>query len=54
MRLPPLSLLLIFALLTASPRVHAQKDVLDAAVKVHTPAAWDMARKIWDWAEPGY
>jgi aminobenzoyl-glutamate utilization protein B len=32
----------------------AQKSDLDAAVRARADAAWEIARQIWDWAEPGY
>ena len=30
------------------------EDLVDAYVKAHADAAWEMAKKIWDWAELGY
>lgn len=50
-----LALTIVSGLLFLLPaRARAQKEALDAAVKVHSEEAWKMARKIWDWAEPGY
>jgi aminobenzoyl-glutamate utilization protein B len=31
-----------------------QKADVDAAVRARADAAWEIARQIWDWAEPGY
>lgn len=32
----------------------AQKDALSASIDKRADASWEMARKIWEWAEPGY
>jgi aminobenzoyl-glutamate utilization protein B len=39
--------------LCAEPTL-AQKMQLDAAVRTRADATWDVARSIWQWAEPGY
>jgi aminobenzoyl-glutamate utilization protein B len=41
-------------LLCQTATVSAQKAALDDAVRSRADAAWDMARQIWGWAEPGY
>lgn len=33
---------------------HGQKENLANAVDAHADSSWEMAKKIWDWAEPGY
>ncbi len=37
-----------------APRAHADKSALDAAIDSRLEDAWQIALKIWDWAEPGY
>jgi aminobenzoyl-glutamate utilization protein B len=44
----------VIALLLAAAPAPAQKDALDAAVRARSDQAWQNARKIWEWAEPGY
>ena len=51
MRKEVLALTLFAAL--AGPAA-AQKAELDAAVRARADKDWEMARKIWEWAEPGY
>lgn len=40
-------------LLLAVP-AHAQKAALTESVEKRAAVSWEMARKIWEWAEPGY
>jgi aminobenzoyl-glutamate utilization protein B len=47
-------LLALGLLIALAGRTAAQKAELDAAVRARGDAAWEMAQKIWDWAEPGY
>src|SRR5262249_7671253 len=35
-------------------RARGQKDALYDSIQARADASWDMARKIWTWAEPGY
>jgi aminobenzoyl-glutamate utilization protein B len=44
---------LIMALLASGP-AFAQKDALAASIDKCGDESWAMARKIWEWAEPGY
>lgn len=47
--------LLALTLLTAlAAPAAAQKAELDAAVRARSDKDWEMAQKIWEWAEPGY
>jgi aminobenzoyl-glutamate utilization protein B len=41
-------------LLLATPVLRADKADVVKAVDAHAEPAWDMAKKIWDFAEPGY
>jgi aminobenzoyl-glutamate utilization protein B len=41
-------------LLAAAGRASAQKDELSKSIDARSAASWEMARKIWGWAEPGY
>jgi aminobenzoyl-glutamate utilization protein B len=47
-------LLALGLLATIAGPAAAQKAQLDAAVRAQADSAWDMACKIWEWAEPGY
>ena len=38
----------------ATDPAQTAKPALDAFIKAHADTAWEMARKIWDWAEVGY
>jgi aminobenzoyl-glutamate utilization protein B len=38
----------------ANPGDRAAKAAIDAFLAEHADSSWDMARKIWDWAELGY
>jgi aminobenzoyl-glutamate utilization protein B len=40
--------------LAPAGRVQGQKDALDRSIKDRSAASWEMALKIWGWAEPGY
>jgi aminobenzoyl-glutamate utilization protein B len=42
------------ALLAAASAAPAQKDALAESIHARSAASWDMALKIWGWAEPGY
>lgn len=44
----------LFSLLLLSSACWAQKADLPKIVDVRSENAWTMARKIWEWAEPGY
>jgi aminobenzoyl-glutamate utilization protein B len=44
----------LIVLTAVVPSASAQKDALSASVNTLSEASWEMARKIWDWAEPGY
>lgn len=46
--------LAVAVVLTAAAPASAQKDALAKSVEAQTPAAWEVAKKIWDYAEPGY
>lgn len=39
---------------TCAGSVHAQKAALDDSIKKREQESWQMAKKIWGWAEPGY
>src|SRR6516165_4428844 len=41
-------------LLCQTAAAEAQKAALDDAVRSRADTAWEMARQIWGWAEPGY
>lgn len=43
---------LLLSILPAA--VHAQKDALNQSINSRADASWDMALKIWNWAETGY
>jgi aminobenzoyl-glutamate utilization protein B len=45
---------LTLALLTAPGRALGQKETLYQALDRRSASSWEMARKIWGWAEPGY
>lgn len=47
---------MLWLLLLAFPTslVHAQKSALTESIQGRADASWDMAFKIWGWAEPGY
>jgi aminobenzoyl-glutamate utilization protein B len=47
------SCLFIFFLVLPND-AHGQKEQLLESIKARSDASWDMARKIWGWAEPGY
>jgi aminobenzoyl-glutamate utilization protein B len=40
--------------LAASGQVLGQKDALNQSITARADASWDMAQKIWTWAETGY
>src|SRR5262245_37999964 len=44
----------VLVLLLLPDFCQAQKAALDTFVKAHSAEAWEMALKIWDWAEVGY
>jgi aminobenzoyl-glutamate utilization protein B len=44
----------VLALLLLPDHCLAQKAAVDASVKAHSAEAWEMALKIWDWAEVGF
>src|SRR5262249_22354201 len=50
----PTRILSALVVLAAVPTARADKDDLVKAVDAKSDAAWEMAKKIWDWAEPGY
>lgn len=45
---------MLFMLLGLTPASYAQKEKIAGAVEKQAEPAWEMAMKIWDWAEPGY
>ncbi len=47
------SIALAGVLLAAAPAL-AQPAALDASIKNRADASWELAKKIWAWAEPGY
>jgi aminobenzoyl-glutamate utilization protein B len=47
-------LLVLGLLVISAGPAAAQKAAVDAAVRARADAAWAMALKIWEWAEPGY
>src|SRR5438105_3867593 len=54
MRAPfAVSCLLLLSPIAACPG-RAQKDALDQTIAKRSDQAWDLAKKIWAWAEPGY
>jgi aminobenzoyl-glutamate utilization protein B len=44
----------VAAMLLMAANARAQKSALENAIQTRADAAWDMARSIWGWAEPGY
>ena len=52
----PVSLFLgvLAALLAAAGPARAQKEALNESIDARGAASWEMAQKIWGWAEPGY
>lgn len=46
--------LVLGVFLTLVAPIRAQKDVIEASIRARSDAAWEMALKIWGWAEPGY
>jgi len=46
----------VTAMTVPSPTDPAQleKSVLDAFIKAHADSSWEMAKRIWEWAEVGY
>jgi aminobenzoyl-glutamate utilization protein B len=42
------------ALLLLTSPIHAQPDDVDTSVKQREVESWELAQKIWQWAEPGY
>ncbi|MSR53223.1 MAG: amidohydrolase [Gemmataceae bacterium] len=44
----------IFAILLAAVPAFADKDALAKSIDDRGEQSWGMAKKIWDWAEPGY
>lgn len=54
MRMHRLGISLFTALVALAGPARAQKDALVASVNARETASWEMARKIWEWAEPGY
>src|SRR5437763_2865597 len=54
MRTPRLGIgVLVVSVLAAGPG-RAQNAALDESIRARSDASWEMARKIWGWAEPGY
>src|SRR5262245_7597512 len=49
----PFAVVLAIPLGTAD-RASAQKAALYDSIQARADASWEMARKIWGWAEPGY
>jgi aminobenzoyl-glutamate utilization protein B len=47
------TLIVVLAFAFVSP-AHADKSDLAKSVDAHADSAWEMAKKIWDFAEPGY
>ncbi len=47
------SALVVLSPLAAVP-AFAQREALDPAIAERSDLAWDLAKKIWSWAEPGY
>lgn len=45
---------LLSMLLLAAPAAFAQKDAAIKSVESREASSWALAKKIWDWAEPGY
>jgi aminobenzoyl-glutamate utilization protein B len=45
---------LVTATLLSGPRLYAQKAALNEAIAARADASWEIAQKIWGWAEPGY
>jgi aminobenzoyl-glutamate utilization protein B len=45
---------LVVALLALTDRAHAQKEALCDSINARAAVSWDLAQKIWTWAEPGY
>ncbi len=45
---------LMVTLCLAASQAVAQKEALAESIKARSDEAWDIARKIWAWAEPGY
>jgi aminobenzoyl-glutamate utilization protein B len=54
MRALSLAAVLLASLLVAPGRAQAQKEALYESIHARSGASWDMALKIWGWAEPGY
>src|SRR5438093_8993429 len=48
------ALLLVVSLLVVASPAWAQKAALEEAINSRAEASWQMAQKIWGWAEPGY
>jgi len=46
--------LILLACLVLIDPVHAQKNALAESIDKRSEASWEMAKKIWAWAEPGY
>ncbi len=42
------------ALLFCTAQAHAQPADLDESIRKREAASWELATKIWEWAEPGY
>src|SRR5262249_40254669 len=42
------------ATLLSGQRLYAQKAALNEAIAARAAASWEIAQKIWGWAEPGY
>lgn len=54
MRSPTRFVFALAAFFAAADPALAQKDALDEALRKRADVSWEMARKIWQWAEPGY
>src|SRR5262249_50280188 len=48
------ALLLSCLILLFAGRAQAQKAALDETIQARADQAWEVAQKIWGWAEPGY
>src|SRR5690348_3475170 len=49
-----LTLCLTVLSLAPAGGARAQKDALTRSIEARSAASWEMALKIWEWAEPGY